>query len=356
MNYPSLSLSIESIQNAFRVKQPRSNIYTQEKPQNSLPIDSLPRKDFQLKESTIQACDQCSHQASNSQTLRYHIMTKHSATKEKCNVCDYSHGDPNKMRFHYKWEHQGTVHTCEKCEFKTLKYETIRSHIRYRHSELKVKCVDCDFSHAANSKVKAHHRQVHLGIKRMEERIFCRQSDCQYLGTDNCPESEHNLLYCEECEYSSPVSKYLKKHIQNTHSSEKGHTPGNGLLVNCKQCDYKTRWSSCLTRHKVNKHMDEQTKQESMKWRECTFENCLFKTPMPVVLKRHIESKHEGIVHFRCKYMNCAYVTNDKKSFNDHTGTHNSSLKCHICGKILGRFRTLNNHIRHVHKTVHLLK
>ena len=67
MDYPSLSLSTESIQNAFNVKQPKSNIF----------IQRLTKKDFQLKESTIQACEQCSYQASNSQTLQYHIMTKH---------------------------------------------------------------------------------------------------------------------------------------------------------------------------------------------------------------------------------------------------------------------------------------
>ena len=333
MDYPSLSLSIESIQNAFKVKQPKTNIS----------IQSLTKKDFQLKESTLQACEQCSHQASNSQTLQYHIMTKHFVKKDKCNVCDYSHGDPRKMKTHYKWEHQNIMHTCNQCEFKTPKSETLRSHILYKHSELKVKCVDCDYSHPASGKVKAHHRQVHLGIKRLERRIFCRQGDCQYLGMENCPESEHNLLYCEECEYTTQASSYLKIHIQNA------HTPGDGLLVKCKQCDYKTPWSSCMTRHKVNKHMDEQTKQKHINWKKCTFENCLFKTAMPVVLKRHVESKHEGIVHFRCKYMNCAYVTDDKKTFKRHTGTHNKAFICNYCKKVFAIPKALKNHMRNIH-------
>ena len=346
MDYPSLSLSTESIQNAFKIKQPKSISY----------IPGQPRKNFQFEESTIQKCEQCSHQASNSQTLHYHIITKHSETKEKCNVCEYSHGDPRKMKFHFKWEHQGLMHTCNQCDFKTLKSETLRSHILYKHSELKVKCVDCDYSHPASGKVKAHHRQVHLGIKRLERRIFCRQSDCQYLGMDNCPESKHKFLYCEECEYSTQASSYLKIHVRNVHSSEKGQTPSDGLLIKCEQCDYKTRWSSTLIRHKVNNHMDEQTKQQHINWKECKFEKCLFKTPIPVVLKRHIEWKHEGIVHFRCNFMNCAYATGDKRSFNEHTGTHNSVVKCHICGKNLARFRDLKHHIRNVHETVRLLK
>ena len=348
MEYPSLSLSVESIQNAFKVKQPGSNNFMQGKP----------KKNFQLKESTEQTCEKCPFQTSNPQTMRYHIASKHSAMMQKCNLCDYSHAYSSKMREHVRGVHQDTMETCEKCDFKTQKYETLRSHVKTKHSKVKKKCTECDYSHAIGSKVKSHHRQVHLGVKRIQRMVVCRQDDCQYLGMNNCPESEHCLLYCEQCEYSTRVSRYLKIHLQNVHSSENVYTPADGLILTCKQCDYKTSWSSCLTRHKVSKHMDEQTKQEHINWRECTFENCLFKTPMPVVLKRHIESKHEGIVHFRCKYMNCAYMTDNKKSFKDHSGTHNANslFKCDYCEKVLSRARSLKHHIRNVHEGIHLLK
>ena len=61
-------------------------------------------------------------------------------------------------------------------------------------------------------------------------------------------------------------------------------------------------------------------------------------------IKRHIESKHEGMIHFSCKFMNCAYVTDDKRSFNDHTGAHNSLFKCDHCDKVLARPRALKRH------------
>ena len=81
MNYPSFRLSVESIQNAFKVKQPKSNIY----------IQGQLKLDFHFNESTVQACEKCSYQTPNSQTMCYHIAAKHSATKDKCNVFDYSH-------------------------------------------------------------------------------------------------------------------------------------------------------------------------------------------------------------------------------------------------------------------------
>ena len=100
--------------------------------------------------------------------------------------------------------------------------------------------------------------------------------------------------------------------------------------------------------------MNKQNKK--IRWKQCTFENCLFKTPMPVVLKRHIESKHEGMIHFSCKFMNCAYVTDDKRSFNDHTGAHNSLFKCDHCDKVLARLRALKRHMKSVHEGVQLLR
>ena len=249
--------------------------------------------------------------------------------------------------------HPGSVQACAKCEFKTLKSETLRSHIKYKHSEQKEKCTDCEYSHAIASKVRAHHRHVHLGEKRLQRKQVCRRLDCQYLGMSQCPESErHFLLFCTMCEFSTTATDYLKRHIQTAHLPEIVGASSDGLLRKCKLCDYKTRWGSSLTRHKVNKHMDEQTKQENLKWKKCTFENCLFKTPMPVVLKRHIESKHEGIIHFSCKFMNCAYVTDDKRSFNEHTGAHNSLFKCDHCDKVLARPRALKRHIKSVHEGV----
>ena len=47
MDYPSLSLSLESIQNAFKVKQPRPNIK----------IEGRQKRDFQFKDGTIRDCE-----------------------------------------------------------------------------------------------------------------------------------------------------------------------------------------------------------------------------------------------------------------------------------------------------------
>ena len=98
--------------------------------------------------------------------------------------------------------------------------------------------------------------------------------------------------------------------------------------------------------------MNEETKQTLMMTKKCTYETCSFKTKESVRLKRHIESKHEGIIHYRCKYMNCAYVANDIRSLRDHTGTHEAMFKCNFCMKYFARKRNLKRHINEVHDKI----
>ena len=339
MNYPSLSLSLESIQNAFKVKQSRANIK----------IEGRQKKDFQVKDGTIQECEKGSFQSSNFQTVSYNIITKRSMAQEKGAQC-IAHVQ-NKKHHRKCWQsREGTEGTCQKCDFKTQNCETLRSHIKTKHSKVKKVCWDCDYSHAIASKVASHHRQVHLGVIRWQKLKICRKDDCSNLGMINCPKFEHCLLYCEQCEYSTTTSEYLKNHVRNVHSSK----DLEGLLQSCKQCDYRTRYSSDLIRHEVNKHMDEESKLKANIFKKCSFENCLFKTTYPYVLKRHIESKHDGIVHFRCKHMNCSYVAVDKKVFKAHAGTHNSEFKCDFCGKVLAGLRNSKSHMKNVHGQVHL--
>ena len=77
---------------------------------------------------------------------------------------------------------------------------------------------------------------------------------------------------------------------------------------------------------------------------------------MPGILKRHIESKHEGIIHFSCEFMNCAYFTDDNRSFKEHKGAHNSLFKCQNCGKDFARPISLKQHMKSVHEGVHFLR
>ena len=148
MDYPSLSLSVESIQNVLKQHK----------------LESIPPCDTVKHE-----CETCQYQASSYWTLRYHKMTNHLGTQERCNICDYNHPHPTRMKQHYKWAHLGIEYKCEQCDFKTKNLlSTMRSHVKTKHSETKETCTDCDYSHPIASKVKAHYKKIHLVIKRKE--------------------------------------------------------------------------------------------------------------------------------------------------------------------------------------------
>ena len=313
MEYPSLSLSDESIQKAFQ--QPK--------------LEKI-RPCKKVK----QECEICQYQAASYQVLEFHIKTKHFASQERCNVCDYHHPHPSKMKIHYKWAHLGIELKCEQCNFKTLKYETMRSHVKTKHSKTRQACTECDYSHPLGSKVKAHHRQVHLGIKRVQRNMSCRQGDCQNFGSSGCPESDHFLLYCDYCEYTTPAIEYIKRHIQGRHFSTELES-SKGLAYSCESCNYKAKSPSDIARHKLYKHTSEETKQKVLKYKECAYKDCLFKTRQRSRLKIHIESQHEGIIHFRCNYMNCAFKTDDKKSLRRHTKTHQKRIQEHVHSGVL---------------------
>ena len=332
MDYPSLSLSVESIQNVLKQHK----------------LESIPPCDTVKHE-----CKTCQYQASSYYTLHYHKMTNHLATQERCNICDYNHPHPTMMRQHYKWAHLGIEYKCEQCDFKTKNLlSTMRSHVKTKHSETKETCTDCDYSHPIASKVKAHFRKIHLGIKEERRRKICRREGCLNAGLSTCSESDHFLLYCEHCEFTTSGLEYLKRHLQRYHITIALKSDDNDerLLHSCENCDYKTQWKGTLSRHVMNNHMNEETKQILMMTKKCTYETCSFKTKESVRLKRHIESKHEGIIHYRCKYMNCAYVADDIKGLRDHTGTHEAMFKCNSCKKYFARSRNLKHHIKAVHE------
>ena len=78
---------------------------------------------------------------------------------------------------------------------------------------------------------------------------------------------------------------------------------------------------------------------------------CLFKTQKPVQLRQHVESKQEGIIHFRCDYMNCTYGTDNIKSHRRHAKTHQNTKqdnihKCNQCNFTFPRAISLKAHLK----------
>ena len=70
---------------------------------------------------------------------------------------------------------------------------------------------------------------------------------------------------------------------------------------------------SSLARHILSKHSDVKI---------CIEEGCNYRSGYAQELQRHIESKHEGIVRFKCNVTNCTFGFSRKREFQRHAKTH----------------------------------
>ena len=288
MNYSSLFLSTESIENAFKPKQ--------QKIAERLQIKPKPTNQPKLQ---------------NNVGRGKWVRAKKDITEDKC----------------------------EKCDYKTTNYNyNMYKHKRRAHSDIKHKCADCNYSHTYPTRVRTHYRQVHLGVPRGRMKQVCRKDICKDVGKSDCKELKHFLLSCGQCNYSTNRNDSLKTHTRTVHE---------GLVESCDQCDYTTNLKSSLKRHISRKHIEETMQKRYT----CDYEGCTYKTLYKYDLKNHIETKHEGIVRFRCEFMNCNFGANDPKSLREHTEIHNEkAYKCHLCDTKFARKQSMRNHIKNIHE------
>ena len=231
---------------------------------------------------------------------------------------------PNAIRRkkYYKMQKQlrlqsGLVEECDRCEFKTSKYEAMYRHKRENHLVLKPKCKECDYSNIYPNRMTKHFNQVHRGIKRIRNGK-CRRESCEFAGTQNCLElKSHSLFLCNKCQLSFERSDSLKFHNDKIHE---------GLVFKCDHCEmYSTARKGGLERHILSKHSDEDSKLRR-KPRSCKEEGCTY-IDLNGELKRHIETKHEGILRFKCHVMNCTFGSSRSRELLRHARTHETVSK-----------------------------
>ena len=101
-------------------------------------------------------------------------------------------------------------------------------------------------------------------------------------------------------------------------------------------------------RHINSKHQD-QGLERIKKPIVCKEEGCTF-VSVYGNLKRHIETKHEGIVRFKCHVMNCSFGSVEQKELRKHIRTHAVEspkiYKCNQCDYASDSASSVKSHLK----------
>ncbi|XP_038217128.1 zinc finger protein 431-like [Zerene cesonia] len=213
-------------------------------------------------------CKYCDLNYSTTQTLRYHIRTKHySEAKElktlisnnkrrskiKCHICEEKFQCVNDLKVHFD--------TCHKTAY------------------LYKSCLYCDATFSTEFELAEHQLNIHQTIKK-----------ARYM--------------CSICGYRTAKKSHYNQH-QNTHLSIKG--------TKCKYCDYTTHYSPNL---KIHERIHSNTKPY-----KCDYGNCTYSCAAKSALRSH-KLKHnpdENMLY--CD--KCSYKTVYKQTLKKHQDSHN---------------------------------
>ena len=94
MNYPTLFLSTDSIQNSFSSSSKR--------------VQSLPPLHSQYE------CEECDYKTAKKELMRQHKLVKHTRTANKCSACSYTHYYKAQVRQHFNRVHLNIKRKCTK--------------------------------------------------------------------------------------------------------------------------------------------------------------------------------------------------------------------------------------------------
>ena len=138
---------------------------------------------------------------------------------------------------------------CEECDYKTTKKELMRQHKLVKHTRTANKCSACSYTHYYKAQVRKHFNQVHLKIKRVQNRAQCTKScfivDCKNAEKEQCEKMGHNRIFCEQCDHYTLTKRSMEHHIKTKHE---------GQVFNCHQCDFVSKTKETLTSHINTKH------------------------------------------------------------------------------------------------------
>ena len=314
-------------------------------------------------------CVECNSMFKTKQTLRQHMVYKHSGKVWKCDICNKTFNQSGTLATH-KLLHTGFTIKCDVCDSKFRNNYDLKVHeSRYHYENLEKKhvCTTCNKSFFKKSRLNEH-LVIHTG----EKPYKCNACGKGFSLRDNmrkhektyCAKLEKTLdIACDLCSSMFKTAEYLKRHRKLMHDAAQKY-------YKCNFCDHETIHLGNLKKHEQLAHIDGDTKvkcekcfkvvsSRSLKTHQtahCSFgnqdknficEKCPASFNAQKKLKQHMKVVHGPIQRVECKMCGSVFKSQERlKVHMRNTHSSNPPRKCEICNKdIRGPIHQFRNHI-----------
>lgn len=169
-------------------------------------------------------CQHCDKSFALGKTRQEHERTHTGEKPFPCRVCDRGFSRKAGLRFHMRLHTADYQFECELCGYRAIRHQTLKRHREIKHgnngSDNMCVCDKCNMSFATPQSLKMHQRLHKDGAEVVEKKRF----------------------HCDQCDFSSDISRNVTKHIKRLHTDE--------ATYECGHCRKKFR-----TRAKCEDHM-----------------------------------------------------------------------------------------------------
>ncbi len=265
-----------------------------------------------------------------------------SSTKIECTACEfYYYGDNiRRLQLHFKRCHvKENIKKCHICSKVFFSGQQLRNH-QETHNKIKIyKCDKCNYCTHTNDNLRKH-KKIH-GPRKSFKCIYCEKvlSDRQsYTNHVLRHTGEAKVYKCENCEFSTPFSHGLRRHVawKHTFTIEK---------VKCEKCD-KT-----ISRKNYKAHLKRH--EGVVKNHKCEKCGMLFEYPSQLKIHEATQARHTSVKldypkrTWPCNYCNKSY--SDKPNLRRHIARLHTltmpKVKCQICQQIFTK-ENYNSHLK----------
>ena len=207
--------------------------------------------------------------------------------QKPCSFCEFKTENYANLKNHADAEHVDILYPCKYCEKNLVSMEGLRRHELHYHSEKYdenaqlLYCDQCEFQSYGKYQLKRHIQSVHSKEENTEYTGKSRQRVLRHIKTVHEGQKVKRSLtsQCEMCEYRCSGPSKLTLHMGAKHGV-------NGDLLYCEQCDFTSNYITSVNNHKKWKHDGEVY--------SCSY--CDFTTRFKQFLQNHIDNKHHGIL------------------------------------------------------------